>query len=195
MNSLVKRFARALVILLAVFFASCGGQDAKESQIVGRWQTDAIGANSNSVFLILTHDENAISGHADVNGGVYDLEGRWEGPLGPDETIDLELDVLVRGLSITGTGTLSAGGEDRDVSVNGRRTGMAFDFKVSPEGGQDLKVSGRIGYDMNNFRLQLDVEGIETVSSSGQTGTIRLNVRGTRRGGGFDWLTSAAASR
>ena len=171
---------------MAFLLASCGDQDPQDSRITGRWRTDSMGPTSNFVDLALSQDEKSISGIADVNSVVYDLEGRWEGSLRPDEAIRLDMTVTVRGFSIKGTGTLSTGAEDADLTVDGRRTGMAFQMSVHPETDEPLKVSGQIGYGMSDFKLAVEIANIPPSLPGGERRDLKLTVRGKARGGPID---------
>lgn len=177
---------RVFLVLITTLFAACGGPDPLESHITGRWRTSVTDLTTNEVAMTLRHDENEITGIAYVNDVVYDLEGKWEGTLTPDEVIDLDMTVIVRGMSIKGTGTLATGREDADLEVNGRRSGMSFQMQVAPEEGNAVEVSGRIGYNMNDFRLAVDVENIPPTAADAPPRQLKLTVRGNARGGGLD---------
>jgi hypothetical protein len=176
---------RITLVLIAFLLISCG-QDAQVSRITGEWRTVGTGPTADLVEMTIDQDEKTISGIADVNSMVYDLDGRWEGSFGPDDVLELDISVTVGQSAIKGTGTLSTGAEEEDVTVAGTRTGRSFQMSVNSSAGETLEISGHLDYSLNDFRLTVDFDDIPAGLQKGESRNLQLNVSGTARGGGLE---------
>jgi hypothetical protein len=141
------------------------------------------GPARNLVDLTLSRDGQTISGVADVNRVIYDLDGHWQGSFGPNEVLKLDLSAAVANRGIEGDGTLSTGGEDEKVTVVGRRTYRSFELSVTPDTGEPLQISGRIDYDFNKFRVDVEIGNIPGDLQGGERRDLHLDIEGTSRGG------------
>jgi hypothetical protein len=77
----------------------------------------------------------AACGGDDFDAGAYDVTGRWTGAaLADTARYELDLDLRQEAEDISGTGTLTAGGETVDVRVTGEFAFPSVDLVLSAPG-------------------------------------------------------------